>query len=130
MITLDINTKQQNEFVDITTNIQLSLSKQNFINGALLILVPHTTAGITINEDADPCVVSDILKSLDKLAPFKDKYSHMEGNSAAHIKTSLMGSSVMVPVEDGRLILGRWQGIYFCEFDGPRHRNVFIQLVS
>jgi len=94
------------------------------------VYIPHTTAGVTINEAADPAVVRDITMMLDKLIPARGDYTHMEGNSAAHIKASLMGSSVHVPVKSGKLILGTWQGIFFCEFDGPRSRSVSVQVIG
>ncbi len=95
-----------------------------------MIFIPHTTAGVTINENADPDVVHDILKEINKIVPFNDSYLHMEGNSAAHIKASLFGFSQQVIIEDGKLVLGTWQGIYFCEFDGPRRRQVYVKIIE
>ena len=95
-----------------------------------MVIVPHTTAGVTINEAADPAVVRDILASLDKLVPARDNYTHAEGNSDAHIKTTLTGSSVQLPVTNGKLVLGTWQGVFFCEYDGPRRRRFGVQCVG
>jgi secondary thiamine-phosphate synthase enzyme len=100
------------------------------MDGLLIAFVPHTTAGITINENADPAVKSDILASLEKAIPFNDNYRHLEGNSAAHIKATLVGSSVQVIVEGGQLKLGTWQSVFFAEFDGPRRRNLWITSIS
>ena len=91
-----------------------------------MVFVPHTTAGVTINENADPSVMNDLRMELNKVVPFEDGYTHLEGNSAAHLKSSMVGCSCMVPVEGGRLALGTWQGVYFCEFDGPRTRKVWV----
>ena len=98
--------------------------------GICHVFVPHTTAGVTINENADPNVVRDILMEVNKIIPFQDNYTHLEGNAAAHIKSSLVGCSQTIPVEDGRLVLGTWQSIFFCEFDGPRQRQVLVQVVG
>ena len=124
---LSIRSRARTEMIDITGEVQRTLEQGK--SGALVcvVFVPHTTAAVTINENADPSVRADILAELNKVIPFEDGYTHDEGNSAAHVKASLIGSSVTVPVEDGRLCLGTWQGIYFCEFDGPRQRQVWIQ---
>jgi secondary thiamine-phosphate synthase enzyme len=113
--------------VDITSQVQNEVSKGNLDDGLCVVYVPHTTAGITINEGADPAVCKDILNKLNDLVPANAGYRHMEGNADSHIKTSLMGSSVTVIVENGRLVLGTWQKIFFCEFDGPRSRKVFVK---
>ena len=113
--------------VDITAQVAAAVTKLGVKDGVATVLVPHTTAGITINENADPSVPADIAASLDRLVPWENEYRHSEGNSAAHIKASLMGSSVRVPVENGKLQLGTWQGIFFCEFDGPRSRQVWVK---
>ena len=126
MQTLTIQTRERTEFVDITARVQAALVELGVKTGTVAVFVPHTTAGITINENADPDVVSDIRSVLDKMVPWQGPYRHGEGNSAAHIKSSLMGSSVRVLVENGRLQLGTWQAIYFCEFDGPRSRHAWI----
>ena len=114
--------------VDITAEVQEAIKESGVNEGYCIVFCPHTTAAITINENADPDVPRDMLAELNKVIPFDDSYAHSEGNSAAHIKASLVGPSVMVPVEDGRLQLGTWQGIFFCEFDGPRQRQVWIQV--
>jgi len=127
---IEIETKKEDEFIDITNKINDLVNKVEFKNGYVKIFVPHTTAGITINENADPDVKKDILKELNIIVPKNHKYKHLEGNSHAHIKASIMGSSVEIPFEDGRLQLGTWQGIYFCEFDGPRRRKYLVNLVK
>ncbi len=113
----------------MTRSVQGAVQKSGVKEGVCYIYVPHTTAGITINENADPGVVEDILMQLNKIVPFQDRYRHMEGNSAAHIKASLVGFSQVVFVETGKLVLGTWQGIFFCEFDGPRNRQVYVKVV-
>ena len=123
---LAIQTRARSAFVDITAEVQEVVRELGVRTGAITVFVPHTTAGITLNENADPDVVSDIQSVLDKMVPWQGPYRHGEGNSAAHVKAGLMGSSVRVLVEDGRLQLGTWQAIYFCEFDGPRSRQVWI----
>ena len=114
--------------VDITSSVQKELTKAGTNDGICVVYVPHTTAGVTINEGADPDVCSDILAKLNELVPAHRGYRHTEGNADSHIKASLMGSSVSVIVENGRLVLGTWQKIFFCEFDGPRSRKVFVKL--
>ncbi len=120
-----IQTSRRNEFIDITAQIQDLVG--DISEGVATVFVPHTTTGITINENADPAVPRDILKKLAELIPQQDNYSHMEGNSDAHIKASLFGSSVRVIIKDGQLLLGTWQAILFCEFDGPRTRKFYVQ---
>ncbi len=120
-----IQTSRRNEFIDITAQIQDLVGEVS--EGVATVFVPHTTTGITINENADPAVPRDILKKLEELIPQQDNYSHMEGNSDAHIKASLLGSSVRVIIKDGQLLLGTWQAIFFCEFDGPRTRKFYVQ---
>ncbi|HHV71890.1 MAG TPA: YjbQ family protein [Clostridia bacterium] len=127
---LTITTSQINEFQDVTAKIQEIIRKKGFNNGICQVFVPHTTAGVTINENADPDVVKDLLYGLDRIFPAFKEYRHLEGNSAAHLKSSLIGCSLTIPVENGRLCLGKWQGIYFCEFDGPRTRKLFVQLIE
>ena len=127
---INIKSSKQGELIDITGQLQQAASKSKIKDGSCVVFVPHTTAGITINENADPSVRRDILYELDKIVPHQDNYSHSEGNSAAHIKASLLGSSVTVFVKDNRLVLGRWQGVYFAEFDGPRTREVWVRIVS
>ena len=124
---ISVQTKSRSEFVDITRQVQAAIDGLGLKDGAVTVFVPHTTAGITINEHADPDVVSDIMTVLDRVVPWSADYRHGEGNSAAHVKAGLMGSSVRVIVSGGRLALGTWQGIFFCEFDGPRRREVWVQ---
>ena len=126
MQTVSIHTRRRTEFVNITADVQRSVSATGLQRGVVTVFVPHTTAGVTINENADPDVTADLDMMLDRLVPWTGAYRHEEGNSAAHLKASLMGSSVRVILEDGRLQLGTWQAIYFCEFDGPRERTVWI----
>ncbi len=123
---IHIRTRQRTDLVPITDRVQAAGQALGIREGWLTVFVPHTTAGITINENADPDVVADLIQALDRLVPWEGAYRHAEGNAAAHVKASLMGSSVRVPVSCGRLQLGTWQGIYFCEFDGPRARSVFV----
>jgi len=127
---INIKTKTRTEFVDITSEIQQVIDEAGIKDGICCMYVPHTTAGITINEGADPSVVSDIQRTLSKLIPNNLNYSHMEGNSDAHIKSTVVGASKTVIIDDGKLLLGTWQSIFFCEFDGPRHRRVLVKLIS
>ena len=128
--TLSVQTSAQTEMVDITGQVQQELNKSGVEEGRLTLYVPHTTAAITINEGADPAVKADILMVLNQMVPWKANYQHMEGNSPAHVKTSLVGSSATVIVSGGRLVLGTWQKIFFCEFDGPRNRKLHLQIAS
>jgi secondary thiamine-phosphate synthase enzyme len=130
MITLSLSTTEQTEFLDITGEVEKVILNAQVQDGLALVYCPHTTAGITINEGADPSVQEDILRILNQIVPFKGPYHHAEGNSPAHIKASLMGSSVLVMIENGRPVLGRWQSLFFCEFDGPRTRKVLIKIIS
>jgi secondary thiamine-phosphate synthase enzyme len=123
---IEVRTGLRTEFIDITDKISEELAKAGVLDGTCYVYMPHTTAGLTINENADPDVTLDILAGLTRLVPVKEDYRHTEGNSDAHIKASLMGFSQMVPVIDGRLALGTWQALYFCEFDGPRNRHVLV----
>ena len=125
-----VKTKAQTELVDITSDIQDIVRSAGMKNGLCMLYVPHTTAAVTINESADPSVKSDILMILNKIIPWKAGYRHMEGNSPAHIKSSLVGASELIAVEDGRLVLGTWQGVFFCEFDGPRNRKIHVRLMA
>jgi secondary thiamine-phosphate synthase enzyme len=127
---LSIRTSSHAELIDITGKVQSFIKDAKLVDGVVTVYVPHTTAGVTINENADPSVKADILMELDKNIPLNDNYSHLEGNSAAHIKASLMGPSVTVIVEAGRLVLGTWQGIFFCEFDGPRNRKCLLKTIA
>ena len=129
MIRLQINTQAHAEFRDITAEVQAAVAQSGVKSGLAHVFVPHTTAGLTINENADPDVRSDMLESLEKLVPWKQAhFQHAEGNSAAHVKASLLGFSTAVFVHNGALALGTWQGIYFCEFDGPRARQVWVRV--
>ncbi|MCD6121161.1 MAG: YjbQ family protein [Spirochaetales bacterium] len=130
METFRVKTSQRTEFVSITQSVSQILSTTGIKEGACIVYVPHTTAAVTINENADPAVPRDVISELNKVIPFNDNYTHLEGNSAAHIKASLIGPSVYIPVTNGNLSLGTWQGIFFCEFDGPRNRTVFVQVVK
>ena len=128
MDTFTVTTRKRNEFVEITDSVRKSLQKSGIQNGFGIVYCPHTTAAITINENADPDVVHDMLLFLDGAIPHvQPGFRHGEGNSDSHIKASLVGSSATVLVADGKLVLGRWQGVYFCEFDGPRQRSVNVQ---
>ena len=118
------------QFIDITSEVRKAVRAAGISQGLCTVYVPHTTAGVTINENADPSVVRDMLMELEKIVPFNDRYAHREGNSAAHIKASLMGFTVQLIVDSGGLSLGTWQGIYFCEFDGPRRRSVQVQVLD
>ncbi|MGA9192749.1 MAG: secondary thiamine-phosphate synthase enzyme YjbQ [Anaerolineales bacterium] len=127
----EVSTHQRDELIDITSQVQRVVDESGVKDGLAVVFVPHTTAGITINEHADPAVAKDIIYRLDKQIAWSDSgYRHREGNSASHIKASLMGSSVSVIVSAGRLDLGTWQGVFICEFDGPRRRNVHVKLIS
>ena len=130
MQTLSIKTQKRCEMIDITRQVASLLAGMEITSGALHVFSPHTTAGITINEACDPDVAADMLQHLSKLVPRDENFRHAEGNSDAHIKTSLVGPGVIVPVENGKLALGAWQGIFFCEFDGPRNRNVWVQAIK
>jgi secondary thiamine-phosphate synthase enzyme len=123
-----VRTHDQVEFLAITNEVQKIVSESGQQNGICHVYVPHTTAGVTINEGADPDVTRDMIMELNKIVPFEDGYLHAEGNSAAHIKTSMMGNSSAIIIENGRLVLGTWQTVYFCEFDGPRSRRVYIHI--
>ena len=124
--TFEVRTSRRTEMLDVTARVAKAVEQLGIRDGAALVFVPHTTAGITINENADPSVPRDILHVLDRVIPFEDDYHHLEGNSAAHIKSSLVGPSLLLPIEKGRLVLGTWQGIFFCEFDGPRSRQMQV----
>jgi len=125
---IELRTKERVEFIEITQKIQELIRKSEIDEGIVTIFVPHTTAGITINENADSDVVEDIKTYLNKLIPFSNNYNHTEGNSDAHIKASIIGSSVNVLISNKELLLGTWQGIFFCEFDGPRRRKIFVHI--
>jgi len=127
---ISIKTNDRVEFVDITSKIQNAVKKTGVDSGLVMIHIPHTTAAVTINENADPDVAADIKKEINKTIPFDDNYAHLEGNSAAHIKSSLFGVDQTVIIKNKKLLLGTWQGIYFCEFDGPRSRNIYLKIIE
>jgi secondary thiamine-phosphate synthase enzyme len=128
---LTVRTSKRSEMLDVTDRLERFVRTQNVLDGMLIAYVPHTTAAVTINENADPDVRHDMLRKLETLIP-KDEayYRHGEGNSDSHVKTSLIGNSATVLIERGRLVLGRWQGVYFCEFDGPRERELMVKVVN
>ena len=127
----DVRTQRKTEFVPITEKIQRIVTRNQTQSGIFHIYVPHTTAGITINENADPMVPKDILLIIDEIIPFVDhRYQHMEDNSAAHVKACLFGSSESVIIEKGELVFGTWQGIFLCEFDGPRNREIYMKILE
>ncbi|MFO8031809.1 MAG: secondary thiamine-phosphate synthase enzyme YjbQ [Desulfohalobiaceae bacterium] len=127
---LQVKSRKREEMLDITRQIEGLAREQGWQEGVLFLFCTHTTAALTINEAADPTVAEDILRSLQKLVPRQGEYRHMEGNSDAHIKSSLLGCSLQVPISRGRLALGTWQGVFFAEFDGPRSRRVLVQLLA
>jgi secondary thiamine-phosphate synthase enzyme len=127
---LTVQSNDRTSIIDITHQIQALVQENGIKNGICYIFIPHTTAGVTINENADPDVKSDMLMEINKVIPFTDSYRHMEGNSAAHIKATLFGNSEMIIINNGRLQLGTWQGVFFCEFDGPRTRKVWVKFVN
>ena len=130
MKTINLNTSTRTELLEITSLVQNIINEEGVEEGVCYLYVPHTTAGLTINENADPTVMRDILTSLNNLIPFDGDYRHLEGNSAAHIKASLMGFSLNLLIQRGKLVLGTWQGIFFCEYDGPRSRKLHIEIIS
>ena len=123
-----VKTHNHVEMIDITSHVNNAVRKSGIQSGICTVFIPHTTAGVTINENADPAVMKDIMMEMNKVIPLRDGYSHMEGNSAAHIKSSLFGCSCSVIIENGRLMLGTWQSIFFCEFDGPRTRKAWVKV--
>jgi len=129
MTTINIDSQKRVEMIDITDAVRQALDASGKSDGLVHLFTPHTTAAITINENADPDVVRDLIVTLNALIPFDGDYHHLEGNSAAHLKSSLIGCSETIPFANGRLQLGTWQGIYFCEFDGPRHRQLQIKVI-
>jgi secondary thiamine-phosphate synthase enzyme len=130
MMTLHIKSQKHVEMIDITRDVRDAVCEHNVRDGLALIFTPHTTAAITINENADPDVCHDMIMAIDKIVPLQDGYRHLEGNSAAHLKSSLFGASETLIISNGELVLGTWQGLYFCEFDGPRQRQVQIQVIG
>ena len=129
-IKFEIKTSKHTQMLDITHQVQRAVTESGVRDGICTVFIPHTTAAVTINENADPDVVRDFTMELGKIVPWEDGYHHMEGNSAAHLKSSMIGFSEQIIIEDGRLLLGTWQGIYFCEFDGPRSRKCFVKIME
>ena len=127
---LSVKTRDQTELVDITSDINNLIQKSGVDQGLCMLYVPHTTAAVTINESADPSVKSDMLMIINQVIPWEANYRHLEGNSPAHIKTTLVGSSELIAIENNRLVLGTWQGIFFCEFDGPRNRKMHVRILA
>ena len=130
MVEFSVRTTRHSEIVDITEQVEEIIEASGVKDGICIVYVPHTTAAVTINENADPSVKTDILNYLNKIVPWNGNYTHMEGNAAAHIKASVIGSDRAIIIKNGRLVLGTWQGIYFCEFDGPRSRRVFVEIIG
>ena len=127
---LDVKTTQRVELIDITSRVSDLILKSAVKNGLCSLFVPHTTAGITINENADPSVKVDIINKFNSLIPANDNYTHIEGNSDSHIKSTIVGQTTNLIIDNSRIVLGTWQGIFFCEFDGPRNRKVYIKLIN
>jgi secondary thiamine-phosphate synthase enzyme len=130
MKTLTVRTGTMVEMIDVTPQLMILLKESKIKKGLCHVFIPHTTAAVTINENADPDVIRDIMLTLDRIVPLKGDYRHIEGNSAAHIKASMFGVSQTIFIEDGDFILGTWQSIFFCEFDGPRTRKIFVKFVG
>ncbi len=129
-MTLTVKSKSRTQLIDITSDIRKAVRSSDILEGLCMVYVPHTTAAITINESADPSVAIDIMMVLNEVIPWKADYRHLEGNSPAHIKSTLVGASEVIAIENGSLVLGTWQGIFFCEFDGPRTRSVHMRLLK
>ncbi len=127
---IDVITQKRTHFEEITDEVQEIIDESGIKEGICYIYVPHTTAGVFINENADPDVKWDVEQTLDKLIPWEDNYKHIEGNAAAHIKSIIVGTNTFVPIKNGRLMLGTWQGIFFAEFDGPRTRKVYVKIIE
>jgi len=127
---INVKSRTRTEFIDITEKVQELLKETGTVSGLCYLFVPHTTAAVTINEGADPSVQRDIQTLLNRMIPFEGDYLHKEGNSSAHIKASLVGTSLNLLIDEGRLVLGTWQSVFFCEFDGPRHRRVAVKFLS
>jgi secondary thiamine-phosphate synthase enzyme len=127
---LTVKTRERTELVDVTSDINQLIQKSGIDQGLCMLYVPHTTAAVTVNESADPSVKTDMLMILNKIIPWEADYRHLEGNSAAHIKSTLVGSSELIAVENRKLALGTWQGVFFCEFDGPRSRKLHVRIIE
>ena len=131
VVTLTVRTQHRSEMIDVTEDVRQAVEDQVVTDGYVIVYVPHTTAAVTINENADPDVKHDMLRKLEELIPRRESYyRHAEGNSDSHLKAAMLGHNVMVLVEAGRLVLGRWQGVYFCEFDGPRSREMMVKVIG
>ena len=130
MMTLTVQSKSKTELIDITSDVRQLVKRAGVEHGLCMLYVPHTTAAVTINESADPSVRTDIMMVLNQLVPWEAAYRHMEGNSPAHVKATLVGPSELIGIEKGQLVLGTWQGIFFCEFDGPRSRRMHVKIVA
>jgi len=126
---IPVKTRSRNEVIDVTEKVQAIVSKENIESGACIVFCPHTTAAVIVNENHDTSLADDILANLSEIAPKNAKYSHLEGNADAHIKTALVGGTVLIPIENKKIALGRWQGCLFLEFDGPRQRRLLVQFI-
>ena len=127
---IPVKTHERTELIDVTSEIDQLVKESGIVQGLCMVYVPHTTAGVTINESADPSVKTDMLMVLNQMVPWEANYRHLEGNSPAHVKSTLVGASELIAIEKGRLVLGTWQGIFFCEFDGPRNRKLHVKIFS
>lgn len=127
---IPVKTHERTELIDVTSEIDQLVKKSGIDQGLCMVYVPHTTAGVTINESADPSVKTDMLMVLNQMVPWEANYRHLEGNSPAHLKSTLVGASELIAIEKGRLVLGTWQGIFFCEFDGPRNRKLDVRIME
>ena len=130
LIQMNIKTSKHTQMINITETVQKAVTESGVKSGICTVFIPHTTAAVTINENADPDVVRDFTMEINKIVPWEDGYQHMEGNSAAHLKASMIGFSEQIIIDDGRLVLGTWQGVYFCEFDGPRSRKLYLKIME
>ncbi|MES0341550.1 MAG: secondary thiamine-phosphate synthase enzyme YjbQ [Candidatus Humimicrobiaceae bacterium] len=127
---LEFDSSKRNDLIDITAEVSAAVSRSRIESGICCLYVPHATSGVTINENADPSVKLDIIKKLETMVPRNENYSHTEGNSDSHVKSSIIGTTLTIIIEDGSLVLGTWQGIYFCEFDGPRRRKIYVKTIE
>ena len=127
---LEFDTSKRNDLIDITAEVSAAVSRSRIGSGICCLYVPHATSGVTINENADPSVKLDIIKKLETMVPRSENYTHTEGNSDSHVKSSIIGTTLTIIIEDGSLVLGTWQGIFFCEFDGPRSRKIYVKTIE
>jgi len=127
---LEFDTSKRNDLIDITAEVSAAVSRSRIESGLCSLYVPHATSGVTINENADPSVKLDIIKKLETMVPRSENYAHTEGNSDSHIKSSIIGTTLTIIIKNGSLVLGTWQGIYFCEFDGPRSRKIYVKTIE